>query len=68
VLLATSGNAYAIQVLSGLGSAAVLFLVASGLTLIFGALRVVNFAHGSLYMIGAYLSITLATARVAKKV
>lgn len=60
MLLATSGNAYAIQVLSGLGSAAVLFLVASGLTLIFGALRVVNFAHGSLYMIGAYLSITLA--------
>jgi len=60
VLLGTSGDAYAIQILSGLGSAAVLFLVASGLTLIFGALRIVNFAHGSLYMIGAYLSITLA--------
>jgi branched-subunit amino acid ABC-type transport system permease component len=60
VLLGTSADAYAIQILSGLGSAAVLFLVASGLTLIFGALRVVNFAHGSLYMLGAYLAITFA--------
>ncbi len=32
----------------------------SGLTLVFGALRVVNFAHGSLYMIGAYVAISLA--------
>lgn len=37
----------------------VLFLVASGLTLIFGTLHVANFAHGSFYMIAAYLSLTL---------
>jgi branched-chain amino acid transport system permease protein len=54
VELATSANQYFAQVVSGLGSGAVLFLIASGLTLIFGALRVVNFAHGSLYMLGAY--------------
>jgi len=60
VLLGTSGAIYGLQILSGLGSAAGLFLVASGLTLIFGALRVVNFAHGSLYMIGAYLAITFS--------
>jgi branched-subunit amino acid ABC-type transport system permease component len=60
VLLGTSGAIYGIQILSGLGSAAGLFLVASGLTLIFGALRVINFAHGSLYMIGAYLAITFS--------
>ena len=37
----------------------VLFLIASGLTLIFGVTRVVNFAHGSLYMLAAYLTYTL---------
>lgn len=37
----------------------VLFLVASGMTLIFGALRVANFAHGSFFMIGAYLSYSI---------
>ncbi len=51
---------YIIALLSGLGSAAILFLVASGLTLIFGALRIVQFAHGSVYMIGAFLTTTLA--------
>lgn len=44
------------QVLSGLGNAAALFLVAAGLSLIFGVTRVVNFAHGSLYMLGAYFA------------
>lgn len=47
------------QGLTGLASAASLFLVASGLSIIFGVTRVVNFAHGSLYMIGAYLAYTL---------
>jgi branched-chain amino acid transport system permease protein len=42
----------AIQLLNGLASASSLFLVAAGLTLIFGVTRVVNFAHGSLYMAG----------------
>jgi branched-subunit amino acid ABC-type transport system permease component len=58
--LGISANQYVVQIIAGLGSGAVLFLVASGLTLIFGALRVVNFAHGSLYMIGAYVSFSLA--------
>ncbi|MFT0891630.1 ABC transporter permease [Pseudochelatococcus sp. G4_1912] len=47
------------QGLTGLASAASLFLVASGLSIIFGVTRVVNFAHGSFYMIGAYLAYTL---------
>jgi branched-chain amino acid transport system permease protein len=42
--------------LMGLASAMLLFLISSGLTLIFGVLGVVNFAHGSLYMLGAYLA------------
>jgi branched-subunit amino acid ABC-type transport system permease component len=44
------------QALSGLTAAMFLFLIASGLSLIFGVLRVLNFAHGSFYMIGAYLT------------
>jgi branched-chain amino acid transport system permease protein len=43
---------------AGLTIGMLLFLVASGLTLIFGVLGLVNFAHGSLYMIGAYLALT----------
>jgi branched-chain amino acid transport system permease protein len=44
-----------IQTLNGLASASLLFLVALGLTLIFGVTRIVNFAHGSFFMLGAYL-------------
>lgn len=44
------------QSLSGLTAAMFLFLIASGLSLIFGILRVLNFAHGSFYMLGAYLA------------
>jgi branched-chain amino acid transport system permease protein len=47
------------QTLNGLASASSLFLVASGLSIIFGVTRIVNFAHGSLYMLGAYLAWTL---------
>jgi branched-subunit amino acid ABC-type transport system permease component len=43
-------------VLAGLTRAAILFTVAAGLTLVFGVLRVINLAHGSLYMIGAFLA------------
>lgn len=43
-----------IQLLGGLASASVLFLVASGITLIFGAMRILNVAHGSFYMFGAF--------------
>jgi branched-chain amino acid transport system permease protein len=49
-----------IQLLSGLANAMVLFLIASGLTLIFGVTRIVNFAHGSFYMVAAYLTYSLA--------
>ena len=50
---------YFVQFLTGLSGAASLFLVASGLSIIFGVTRVVNFAHGSFYMIGAYVALTL---------
>jgi branched-subunit amino acid ABC-type transport system permease component len=43
-------------VFAGLSQASVLFLVAAGLSLVFGALRVINMAHGSLYMVGAFIS------------
>jgi branched-chain amino acid transport system permease protein len=62
VELASSADQYFAQIVSGLGSGAVLFLIASGLTLIFGALRVVNFAHGSLYMLGAYAAFEFGNA------
>jgi branched-chain amino acid transport system permease protein len=51
-----------IQTLNGLATASSLFLVAAGLSIIFGVTRIVNFAHGSFYMLGAYLAFTLATA------
>jgi len=54
----------AIQALNGLASASSLFLVASGLSIIFGVTRVVNFAHGSFYMLGAYIGFSL-TQRLA---
>src|SRR5260370_27229299 len=50
---------YFVQFLTGLASAASLFLVASGLSIIFGVTRVVNFAHGVFYMLGAYIGYTL---------
>ena len=50
-----------LQCLSGLTYAMFLFLIASGLSLIFGILRVLNFAHGSLYMVGAYLTYFFAS-------
>jgi len=49
----------AIQALNGLASASSLFITACGLTLVFGVTRIVNFAHGSLYMVGAYTAATL---------
>src|SRR5579871_3178353 len=52
---------YVAQFLTGLASAASLFLVASGLSLIFGVTRIVNFAHGALYMLGAYSAYSLTT-------
>src|ERR1700739_3672589 len=54
-------GAVIVQALSGLASASSLFLVAAGLTVIFGVTRVVNFAHGSLFMLGAYLGWSILT-------
>src|SRR5579885_3372368 len=45
-----------VQILTGIAGASSLFLVAAGLTVIFGVTRVVNFSHGSLYMLGAYIA------------
>jgi len=47
---------YIVQFLTGLSDASALFLVACGLSLIFGVSRIVNLAHGSFYMVGAYLA------------
>ncbi len=48
----------AFQGLIGLSQAMYLWLISAGLTIIFGVLRVLNFAHGSLFMVGAYLAFT----------
>ncbi len=48
-----------VQVVSGLCRAMILFLMASGLTLVFGVMRVINFAHGAFYMLGAYLAFSI---------
>lgn len=50
-----SAETLVVEVLSGLSLAAVLFIVSSGMTLIFGTMRVINMTHGSFYMFGAYL-------------
>jgi branched-chain amino acid transport system permease protein len=55
-----SGTAVLLQFLNGLAGASSLFLVAAGLSLIFGVTRIVNFAHGSLYMLGMYVAVWLA--------
>ena len=52
---------YVVQFLTGLASASSLFLVAAGLTVIFGVTRIVNLAHGSFFMLGAFLGYTLVT-------
>jgi branched-chain amino acid transport system permease protein len=51
---------YLIQLLNGIQYGLLLFLLASGLTLIFGIMGVINLAHGSFFMIGAYLAYWLA--------
>ena len=50
-----------IQLLNGVQYGLLLFLVASGLTLIFGIMGIINLAHGSFYMIGAYMAFSLAS-------
>ncbi len=49
------------QALNGLSFGALLFLLASGLTLVFGLMRIVNLAHGAFYMLGGYIGVVIAT-------
>ncbi len=49
--------AFGVQLLNAIQYGTVLFLVASGLTLVFGILGVINLAHGAFYMLGAYLAL-----------
>jgi branched-chain amino acid transport system permease protein len=55
----TNGPLIAVQVMSGLSVGMFLFLVSVGMSLIFGVTRIINLAHGSFYMVGAYLMVSL---------
>ncbi len=50
------------QVLNGLSFGALLFLLASGFTLVFGLMRIVNLAHGAFYLLGGYIGVTVVSA------
>jgi branched-chain amino acid transport system permease protein len=52
---------FVFMLINGLSQGMLLFIIASGLSLVFGVLRVINFAHGSLYMIGAFLAYSVST-------
>jgi branched-chain amino acid transport system permease protein len=52
-------SGFVVQLLNGLAGASSLFLVGAGLSLIFGVTRIVNFAHGSFYMLGIYIAYSL---------
>jgi hypothetical protein len=54
-----SFSGFVVQLLNGLAGASSLFLVAAGLSLIFGVTRIVNFAHGSFFMVGIYVAYSL---------
>ena len=61
--LAANRDLIVIQTVNGIVTGMILALVASGLTLIFGIMDVVNFAHGELFMLGAYIGVVvLATS------
>ena len=53
-----TAQALAFQLLNGATFAALLFVVASGFTLVFGLMRIVNLAHGALYLMGGYIGLT----------
>jgi len=57
--LATHGDIIIIQTVNGIVTGMILALIASGLTLIFGIMDVVNFAHGELFMLGAYVGVVV---------
>ena len=52
-------SGFVVQMLNGLAGASSLFLVSAGLSLIFGVTRIVNFAHGSFFMVGIYAAYSL---------
>ena len=54
-------SGFVVQLLNGLAGASSLFLVAAGLSLIFGVTRIVNFAHGSFFMVGIYIAYSFVT-------
>src|SRR3989442_7642885 len=63
ILAAVPWDQILIQTLNGIVTGMILALIASGLTLIFGIMDVVNFAHGELFMLGAYIGVVvLATS------
>jgi branched-chain amino acid transport system permease protein len=53
---------FLVQLLNGLSFGALLFFLASGFTLIFGLMRIVNLAHGSFYLLGGYVGLVVMTA------
>src|SRR5919198_4528879 len=55
-----SSTIFATQLLNSITFAALLFIVASGFTLIFGLMRIVNLAHGALYLLGGYCGLSVA--------
>jgi len=55
-----TAEGFILQILNGLDKGSAYALIALGLTLIFGTLGVVNFAHGALFMIGAFCAVTLS--------
>jgi branched-chain amino acid transport system permease protein len=59
-LIGMNFSGFVVQLLNGLAGASSLFLVGAGLSLIFGVTRIVNFAHGSFYMLGIYIAYMLA--------
>jgi branched-chain amino acid transport system permease protein len=62
VALFTNPTVIARQIMAGLANGVLLFLVASGLSLIFGLSRIINFAHGALFMLGAYFAYSVVGA------
>ena len=53
---------WAIQTLNGVSFGMLLFLLAAGLSLIFGLMRILNLAHGSYYLLGAYVALSVVNA------
>jgi branched-chain amino acid transport system permease protein len=57
-----SGREFVLHTLNGISFGALLFLLSSGFQLIFGLMRIVNLAHGSFYLVGGYVGLTVLTA------